>query len=45
MVKKMYRNIFFIIYLIISIQPKKVEGFSKFTKTFAIVFSRSDTEH
>lgn len=45
MVKKMYKYIFFLIDLIVSVQPKKVAAFSKFMKTFAIVFSKSDTEH
>lgn len=41
----MYKIIFFLIDLIVSILSKKNVGFSKLMKTFAIVFSKSDTEH
>jgi len=45
MVKKMFKEIFFLIDVLVSIQPEKVARFSKFMRTFTIGFSKSDTEH
>lgn len=45
MVKKMYKTLLFLIDLIVSMQPKKAAGFSKFRENAAIFFSKSKTEH